>query len=318
MNEDKNPKPQDETVGEAKKATEPASDLKPIRTYESDVAEVMANKRTSRASIAIAESREKEGEDRLGDVAQEEVSRKRTSKKLLIILISLVLILGGAGGAYYLYLMSPLAPLPQAPELQPSSPAIIIADGSTLISADNLNLLAILARIRMEIDRPLEPSTLQELILTRTETVPKEAPRKVRLTSQEMLSLMDIDAPDILTRSLAPAWFLGTYTDDAGMTDTFIIVTTTFFQNTFAGMLQWEQVMADDLKLYVHKDPPAIVRGQFQDQIVSNKDVRVFITDAGEPLFVYSFITNDKLVIAGKTSTVAELLERLEQQTFIR
>ena len=41
--------------------------LKPLRTYEGDVAEVLAHTRTSTASIAIAEAKKQQGEEQLGN-----------------------------------------------------------------------------------------------------------------------------------------------------------------------------------------------------------------------------------------------------------
>ncbi len=44
----------------------PGSDIKPLRTYESDVAEALAHRNISTASMAIAENKRKTGEERLG------------------------------------------------------------------------------------------------------------------------------------------------------------------------------------------------------------------------------------------------------------
>jgi hypothetical protein len=55
---------------------------------------------------------------------------------------------------------------------------------------------------------------------------------------------------------------LGIYTDASGNKDVFVVLTTDFFQNTFAGMLQWERVMADDLKYYLYTTPVAGVSNE--------------------------------------------------------
>jgi len=61
-------------------------------------------------------------------------------------------------------------------------------------------------------------------------------------------------------------------------------------------------------------DTPVIpyftLRGQFVDKIVKNKDVREFITINGDTLFLYSFIDNTMLVIAGNEATLAEIITR--------
>nr|MDQ2933168.1 hypothetical protein [bacterium] len=79
------------------------NNLKPLRTYESDVAEVMSHKRPSMASIAIAESKKEEGEESLSSEAPSHAVRN-----ILMICISLIFLGGGTFGAFYLYSRSPL------------------------------------------------------------------------------------------------------------------------------------------------------------------------------------------------------------------
>jgi hypothetical protein len=72
----------------------------------------------------------------------------------------------------------------------------------------------------------------------------------------------------------------------------------------------------------IQTDIPVIpyftIRGQFVDKIIKNKDVREFVTVDGKPLFLYSFIDNSKLIIAGNETTLTEIVSRLEKQAFIR
>ena len=206
-----------------------------------------------------------------------------------------------------------------------------------------MDLDAVRARIAAEAEKPHSPGNIHELIITNEGN---------RVTEAEMLTLMQIDAPDILKRSLTNPWMLGIYTDELGGKDVFVAATTNFFQNTFAGMLQWENIMADDLKLYISSargivnapavsstvevlgtngstTPPAqppsssieqyyTLRGQFEDRIIMNKDVRVFRTTDRKILFLYSFINNSTLVFTTKEKTLVEILNRLEKQAFIR
>ena len=64
--------------------------------------------------------------------------------------------------------------------------------------------------------------------------------------------------------------------------------------------------------------PYTTIRGKFEDRIVKNKDVRAFRTDAGTTLFLYSFIDNTHLVVTSNENTLAEILSRLEKQSFVR
>jgi hypothetical protein len=135
---------------------------------------------------------------------------------------------------------------------------------------------------------------------------------------------------------------LGEYSDANGNKDLFVVVTHNFFQNAFAGMLSWENVMADDLKQFFGNTKPVqttnitsnttststptktawqpyfTLLGHFSDGIIKNKDAREFRTDTGNVIFLYSFIDNTKLVITSREGTLAEIITRLEQQAFIR
>jgi len=330
-----------------------SSFLKPIRTYEGDVAEVMSHRRTSTASIALAETRRSGGEERIGNQSSvQEAPKSHAFTKIAMISLSLILIGGGIFGGYYFYMKSPLAPTAQQP-VPPSQPTgLVPADSRVTIALDGLSPIATLARIRTEGAKEQKNETIREFIFTKKDT----AGTLVRVNGPDMLTLLDIDMPDIIVRTLNPEWMLGVYTDQTGNSSAFAVVTTNFFQNAFAGMLQWEQVMHDDLKKFLRQSPIASyatsplvaqnattstttiagslststqkspvfmdqfvsVRGIFQDRIIKNKDVRSYRTENGQTLFLYSFIDNTRLIVAENESVLSEILTRLEKKSFIR
>ena len=67
---------------------------------------------------------------------------------------------------------------------------------------------------------------------------------------------------------------------------------------------------------YIQKYLP--IQGQFIDRIIKNKDVREFVNEENQILFLYSFINNDKLIIARDEATLSEIISRLEKQAFSR
>jgi hypothetical protein len=286
--------------------------VKRLRTYESDVAHVLAQQRASLTTMALAEQRAKSQSETISNAPSEP---RHSSKKLLLSLLSLILFGVGVAGGYYLYLKSPLAPSEAVIEEVPPAPSLIASDLRANMEIDGLSPLALRSRIEAEIAKEQKPQTIKEIILTKTRTN-----QKLKVSGQEIIRDMDIDAPDILVRSLGQPWMLGVYADQSGNKDVFVVVTTEFFQNSFAGMLQWERVMADDLKQYLHPstEPYFTIRGSFVDRIIKNKDVREFETEAGQTLFLYSFIDNSKLVITTKQTTLAEIIARLEKAVFIR
>ncbi|MEK9177772.1 MAG: hypothetical protein AAB777_01475, partial [Patescibacteria group bacterium] len=318
------PKPVNNISENGNKVAKPLTDAekfskKALRTYEGDVAEFMSHKRTSAASIAIAESvkQEKDNAANSGKTANIEQKVHR-NKKIILAIMSIVLIGGGVTGAYYLYSQSALAPLPTITRTNPANKSLIPSDFAVFIPIDGLIPSQIISNIQAEMRKPQQPNTIKEIIFTR-----KNNEQSVRVIGTDMVNIMGIDVPDILVRSLTASWMLGEYSDVSGNKDIFIVATHNFFQNAFAGMLAWENVMADDLKQYIGNATSTsqkyfTLSGHFTDGIIKNRDAREFRTDTGNVLFLYSFIDNTKLVITSKEATLAEIISRLEQQAFMR
>lgn len=317
--------------------------LKRLRTYEGDVEELMSRRRTSTATIAIAEQKRATGSETLSSTpVAEEAPPTHGFRNVLVTVLSLVLVAGGLIAGYYLYTQSLLfiaAPSGKTRPPTASVSSLVPADSQVTVRLDSSSPARILSLLQTEANRDQKPGTIKEIIPI--ETVNGAT---VRLSAPDMLTLMNISAPDMLARSLTDSWMLGVYANDAGTKTAFVVVSNNFFQNAFAGMLQWESVMPDDLRAYLfalgttpsgiaNATPTALanmgsttvggpafgaIRGQFRDRIIHNKDVREFITDQGKMLFLYSFIDSSKLVMAGSEEVLAEILLRLENQSFVR
>jgi hypothetical protein len=335
--------------------------VKPMRTYEGDFAEAMSHNKISAVSMAIAESKKNEGVEKI-KTSDAAMKPPHSTKKVVISLLSLVLIGGGMIAAYYLYSMSPLAPATAQPQAVQS---LIPKESEAAISVDGTFPAAVISRVKAEIAKPQANNSIKEIVFEKT-----EGNGSVRLSPSQMASIMDLRAPDILLRSLTFSWMLGVYADQNGQKDVFVALTDDFFQNTFAGMLQWENTMAEDFRQYLDipspdraasstqatstktmspKTTPAKIAykqatstqqatstsmqeslsdiyippyfslaGRFTDRIIKNKDVREFVTSSGQAMFLYSFVNNDMLVIAGNEATLAEIITRLENRSFLR
>lgn len=233
---------------------EPEKILKSFRTYESDVADVMSHKRTSIASMAIAESKKSNNEntEQTGSIGTN--NRPQSSKKFFMIILSLIFIAGGFIGVYYFYSISPLAKPKIEPPVQQIANSIIPSDNKIIINLESFSPLDILSKIQNEVYKNQPENTIKEIIPSKKSGVNVNT----RINAPEMISSLDISLPDILLRSLTSEWMLGVYNNQENKKSVFVVVTTNFFQNTFSGMLQWENVMADDLRQYFL---PSSVRG---------------------------------------------------------
>ena len=227
----------------------PIQPLKPLRTYEGDVANILAKRNTSAVTIALAESKRSKGGEILGN--RDDLDSSQTGKKIIIIVISLLIVAAGIFGAYYLYSISPLAPSPVVQKIVQGYSSVIPVDSQTVIKVDPTAPNDMRDKIAAEITKNQAPNTIRELVLVTTDNTNPKNPVTRRIQTQDIATAMSISMPDILYRSLTPSWLLGIYANAYGQKSFFVVATNNFFQNAFAGMLQWENIMADDLKSYL-------------------------------------------------------------------
>lgn len=334
-----------------------SSVLKPLRTFEGDVAEAIAHRQISSASMVIAEKEkgrpapsipQKPAQAEAGsslspsepsaassilsaamspvspEPAAEQTSAGsgRKMANFLIIAASLVLVAGGAYAAYYLYSVSPLSQaLSKSPVPTPTQqviPSLIPADSQTVVAIDGLSGQPLLDKLYAVAAKPQSPGAVREIIPTMSQNG-----QVVRVSSTDMIGRLGLQPPDILTRSLEQPWMLGVFAGPDGQDSPFVVLQNDFFQNAFAGMLQWESAMPDQLSPILNYGSTTASsayseKGKWVDRIISNKDVREFVDPSGNVLFLYSFIDNTHLVIAGSEADLAEIVSRLEKQDFVR
>lgn len=303
-----------------------------IRTYEGDVAQALEKKKASVMTIALAENMQKNRGAYIGNDSESSAPSHLT-KKILIAITSIILLGAGGAGGYYLYLQSPLAP--DAPAFQSNGSAyksIVKPDYQKKLDVTALsgkNLASVLNKTLQS--SKASPGSMTELILTEKTTIDEKS-QISKISIQKFLAKMGITPPDMLTRSLTPSWMIGSF--EGSVSEPFIIVSTDFYQNTYSGMIKWEPSMADDLSgLFIYPNstlakengdgtaPPATyfnIRGNFEDAIVKNKDVRIFKNESGETLLMYVFLDKNTLMITQNESALREAIVRLEKQAFVR
>ncbi len=173
----------------------------------------------------------------------------------------------------------------------------------------------------------INPDSVAEFIISQ-----KNASSTKKMTSLDFVNLLHFNITDTLKRSLTDKWMVGIYSKDSQNLP-FVLLTTDFFQNAFAGMLKWETSMPEefaDIFNYRNKTNTGStasstslyslydVRGSFRDKIVMNRDVREFVSDQGEVLILYTFIDKNTLLITTSEAVISTIIERIEKQTYIR
>ncbi len=298
---------------------------KPIRTYESDIAEAIASKKTSVLNIAIEENK-KEGDTQSATISNKTKPSSGSFKKFIMLLLSIILIAGGIGGGYYLYLQSPLAlPTPQTRQNN-IIPGIIKADNQQIIELGTIKSSDFPFKIKEVLfNDKIDINKVNEYILTNN-----TGSTTSKIEAAQFFQMLDTSVPESFNRSLTKKWMLGTLNEDSGKVP-FIILTTDFFQNTFAGMLKWENNMADEMAIAFNYENRArqenstttlssffTIRGRFQDRTILNRDVREFISENGEILILYSFVDKNTLIITTNEEALMKIIEKIEKQSYLR
>ncbi len=295
-----------------------------LRTYEGDVADTLTSQKSSISTIIIAENKRKTERSLNGDEFDEEKPRSQIGKKIAIIFISILFIFGGVGGGYYLYLKSPVAIVPVI-QTKDTIPKIINPDSQNIAPISSLKKEKLIAFVSNQFNsQKISAGKLVEIVPTQTIGAITK-----KVTGSEFITSMDFNIIDTLKRSFTDKWMLGVYSSNGREISSnlpFIIFTTDFFQNTYAGMLKWEPDMPEDLADifgYRQQATSSInslykIKGSFKDKIIANRDVREFTNKDGNVLFIYSFIDKNTLVITTSEDVITALLDRIEKQTYIR
>ncbi len=312
---------------------------KNIRTYESDMAEALAKGQASMTSMAIAESKRKEGTESLSSAPAQNYA-----KQIILGLLSIVLVGSGIVGAYMLYLRSPFA-TPKVASLPLTMPSIIPADKQITFAIDEIMNGKLISQIYTQFNKNmLPPGKILEILIEESASGNTNKIMQTRVTGSSFIKRLAIDMPDVLWRSITDRWMFGIYAEENGQQTPFIALTTDFFQNAFAGMLAWEKSMPEELADLLHYRQKATrgdgeenidsngiavmtstsvssyfnIQGQFTDHVIRNRDVREFRNNSGALLFLYSFINKETLLITTTESAFMAEVDRIEKETYVR
>lgn len=278
-----------------------------IRTYQSDVEEILKNGQGSLATIAIAENDKK---IRAG-LSAEEPEKPDHTKFVLALSLGLIIVGVGIFGFIYFWRGTGQKPLP----LVEKTPAIIVIDFEKALDIKGMGRNELLSVLAKEFEE--STITLSSIVGFRLNEGKGESAQTV-LTS-DFLKKLQVHAPDSLVRSLAPNFTLGLHA--LNVNHPFLIFKTNYYQNTYAGMLSWETTLKEDLGPIFIKPEPAMeisttdqVLGRsetFEDTVVKNRDTRALRNRSGKIVFLYSFPDKNTLIITTNADTLQKISERL-------
>ena len=288
--------------------------ITPLRTYADDVKRAIETDNVSMIKIAMAEAQKREREK-----DEFEETSPASHKNVLIIGLSVALVVIGAlsiGGVWYYGKLQ-----------NDKLPTVVIHDAALLpydqefpIKISRGDKQEILDGINLAKANKYEKDTSFISLPMTSQAGTTTAP----ITTSNLLNLFSSRASDSLVRSLDPRFMFGLSVHNG--LQPFLVLRTDSFNSAYAGMLDWETKMTDDIgDLFFTKTEMldgatttvAVANSlQFKDEIVNNRDVRSLRTKSGKLLMYYSFV-NDKLLLLGKDfETIDEVSKRLATSQF--
>lgn len=328
--------------------------IKPIhiRTYGSDAAEALQQKKASVVKIAVAEQKRK---DEINEVP---VQKKGTaSKSIAVLLFSLILLGAGGGGLYYLYTEKILGDQTIKPETSFIAQSLIDADNQKEINISiDRDVIQAVTDYRENTQAPV--GSIEHIVFTEGTTTEHQV-----VTAQTFLTIINSHAPSSLLRSLKSEFMFGIYI--LSQSEPFLILKTDSFEQAFPGMLEWETRLREDinelfiplknssqtieetliiepnitnvttgtstattslttviststasLRPEITTDDLLTVKNIFTDLIIRNKDVRALRNTKNEILLLYTFIDKETIIITRNETTLREVLNRIEKKVY--
>ena len=130
------------------------------------------------------------------------------------------------------------------------------------------------------------------------------------LPVNEFFELWENDTPKSLVRAFGKEdYFFGYYNKETEMTP-FLLFELKDFDQTFAGMLEWENVMCENIQnLFTSKSK--CPECTFKNAQLLDTDIRVLEIESGKPALMYGFIKNKKMLIITESTAVFKEIKSL-------
>lgn len=288
--------------------------VRKVRTYKEDIVEAIQRQKTSLTSAVAAEERRRTSVSRFIESAE---SKKPDYRKISAAVGSVLFILLGVGLlGFFLFFYEP----PKA-SVEEDIPSLIFTEEHREIDItgkDARDILRTLGESRRAVLLGLGQIT--HLYLTQ---MPSGMSEKQILTAEAFLKSINTRVSDAFVRSLMPDYMLGIHVFNQNQP--FIIFKSQSYQHSFAGMLEWERSIYNDLSsfmgragsssLEIQKDPfsgeNVPLKTAFEDKVVQNIDTRVLLNEAGGIEFLYAFPSQQTLVITTNEHTLIEVITRM-------
>jgi hypothetical protein len=289
------------------KAARREVDMKPLKTYQTDVADAIKKDNVSVIKMALAEKKRQEAQ---GLTPEAQSSDKKRSA--LFISLSVVLILAGLSLIGYFYFSRSHSPA----FVVNTSQNLIHAEKNTELKLERADPQLLVADVNKLKAAKRSPSTIENLVITEKDVGPNAVELGARhiISGGRLISLLNTEIPGGLFRSLLNPYMLGIYQNGENP-EIFVILKTDSYDSAFAGMLEWEKDLGRDITPFFSLPPTS---GTFTDRLIDNRDTRILLDNQGNLVFLYSFLDPNTIVFAQSEASFKEIIDRYLRASEVR
>ena len=296
-----------------------SDELKSIKTFQSDVEELLRKQQISKATIAISESEKRIRVEEqspqntsLPPVADSKIFKMSSdipvSTKwnigLIMLVAVLILVFGGISVGAFFFLKKD-----RGKEI--SEPSTQIQQSVAIMLEAEESRERTIKKIWNGVHALSVPQNELRVIPIKLDTV--------SITTTELLEKIETSAPAPLVRALGTMPTLGVHGFRGGKP--FLLWSVSSYDHAFDGMLSWEQNLLSDIgPLFgisvreilgkAASTTSEVLQNTLavKDVIIKNKDVRAVFNSKKEIIFLYSFIDKETLVFTTGEDTLRFLI----------
>ncbi len=280
------------------KNAQPKPKIQGLRTFSSDMAQAVRSGEASIVKIAIAEQKKKQ--------AYENFSPTSAKNKFFII-GSISLLVLGALILVYFFVFANKTTVEKVPVEEKVGTLVFANENKTFDVTD-------LAKDKVQtiIKNEIKNATIEEGQAINLFFIESTTGGKKTVRGGDFIKKIGSTAPGIFTRALTGEYMMGIYKETEN--EPFIIFQNNNFNNTYAGLLEWESTMVDDFfimfSIPVGGTESYILTKGFQDTTLKNIDVRQLLSNTGETVLIYGFLDEETMVLTTTESAFTELYDR--------
>jgi hypothetical protein len=299
----------------------PPDELRRLRTFQSDVEELLQKQRISKAAIAISESEKKAKAEeetakaapspfvvpsKILSISSDIPASSGWNTRLIAFIAVSVLVLGGIGVGFFFLFKEIGRPKISEPEVSaPESAAIKLDERESREAA--------IQKIWSRVQTLSVPQNELRIIPITLDASP--------VTTAELFEKIEAEPPAPLVRALGSETTLGVHGFRGGKP--FLLWSVSSFDHAFDGMLSWEPNLLGDVGPLFGISVREIAGGAgsttgevlqntpvIKDVIIKNKDTRAVFDAERKIIFLYSFIDKETLIMTTSEDTLRFLMGR--------